>query len=125
MASYTGAYKQKDEKYLKKIILSLLPNEPLNVKSSSLSYATGINSRDVRLIIQKLRDDGHPICGTPHKGYWIARTSFDMDETMKKLESHIKSCQDTLESLSKAQRNLIKKEYKEERENYEYTNLLV
>ena len=46
-----------------------------------------------------------------------------MDETMKKLESHIKSCQDTLECLSKAQRNLIKKEYMEERETgetYEY-----
>ena len=121
--AYTGAYKQKDENYLKKIILSLLPNEPSNVKSSTLAYATGLNSRDVRFIIQKLRDDEYPICSTPEKGYWIARTSFDMDETMKKLESHIKSCQDTLECLSKAQRNLIKREYMEERETgktYEY-----
>ena len=113
--AYTGAYKQKDENYLKKIILSLLPNEPSNVKSSTLAYQTGLNSRDVRFIIQKLRDDEYPICSTPEKGYWIAQTSFDMDETMKKLESHIKSCQDTLECLSKAQRNLIKKEYMEEK----------
>ena len=121
--AYTGAYKQKDENYLKKIILSLLPNEPSNVKSSTLAYQTGLNSRDVRFIIQKLRDDEYPICSTPEKGYWIAQTSFDMDETMKKLESHIKSCQDTLECLFKAQRNLIKKEYMEEREagkTYEY-----
>lgn len=124
---YIGAYKQKDENHLKEVILSLLPNEPSNVTSSSLSYATGLNRRDVRFIVQKLRDDEYPICSTPEKGYWIARTSFDMDETIKKLEAHIKSCQDTLECLSNAQRNLIKKEYKKEymkeretRETYEY-----
>ena len=103
--------------------MSYSDTSPWSIKSSTLAYQTGLNSRDVRFIIQKLRDDEYPICSTPEKGYWIAQTSFDMDETMKKLESHIKSCQDTLECLSKAQRNLIKKEYMEERETgktYEY-----
>ena len=103
---YTGKYKKKDESYYKELVLSQIPNEPSGMNSKDISKNINLCSRDVRLIIQKLRDDGHPICGTPHDGYWVARTSFDMNETIKKLESHISNCNYTLEALKSAQEQL-------------------
>ena len=118
--AYTGTYKHKDEEYLKEVILSLIPNEPYNIGSKQLASYTGLKSRDVRLLIQKLRDDGNPICATPQDGYWIARTSDDMNDTMIKLKAHIKNSIDTYNSLVKSQNELKRKEG-----NNEYTKLLV
>ena len=103
---YTGHYKNNEEDYLKEIVLNYIPSEPSGVNSRDISKNLNICSRDVRLIIQKLRDDGHPICATPHEGYWMARTSFDMDETIKKLESHINNCKGTLCALKSSQERL-------------------
>ena len=90
----------------KKIVLSMIPNEPCNINSTDIAKNTCIPSRNVRLIIQALRDDGHPICSTPENGYWIARSSYDLNETMKKLQNHINSCQMTLDALTDCQRKL-------------------
>lgn len=117
---YTGTYKHKDEERLKEIILSLIPNEPYNVGSKQLASYTGLKSRDVRLLIQKLRDDGNPICATPQDGYWIARTSEDMKETLVKMKSHIANCKDTYNALIKCQNQL-----KQQEGNNEYSELLV
>ena len=118
--AYTGTYKAKDESYFKELLLNLIPTEPTNVNSKQLAEYAGLKSRDVRLLIQKLRDDGYPICATPEKGYWIARTSWDMNDTMIKLKSHIKNSIDTYNSLVKSQNELKRKEG-----NNEYTELLV
>lgn len=117
---YTGTYKHKDEEYLKEVILKLIPNEPYNVGSKQLASYTGLKSRDVRLLIQKLRDDGNPICATPQDGYWIARTSDDMKETLAKMKSHIFNCKDTYNALIKCQNQL-----KQQEGNDEYSKLLV
>ena len=108
--AYTGTYKAKDESYFKELILNFIPTEPNNTNSKQLAEYIGSNARDVRLIIQKLRDDGYPICGTPYNGYWMARTSWDMNETMKKLQNHIDSCQMTLDALMECQRKLRESE---------------
>jgi len=108
--AYTGTYKAKDESYFKELILNFIPTEPNNTNSKQLAEYIGLNARDVRLIIQKLRDDGYPICGTPYNGYWMARTSWDMNETMKKLQNHIDSCQMTLDALMECQRKLRESE---------------
>ena len=118
--AYKGAYKVKDESYLKELILNIIPTEPNHTNSKQLAEYIGLNARDVRLLVQKLRDDGYPICATPEQGYWIARTSLDMDDTMIKLKSHIKNSIDTYNSLVKSQNELKRKE-----ENNEYTELLV
>ena len=117
---YTGTYKHKDEKYLKELVLSSIPNEPFNIGSKQIASYTGLNSRDVRFLIQKLRDDGEPICATPEKGYWIARTSEDMKETLAKMESHINNCKDTYNALVNTQNKL-----KQQEGDNEYTELLV
>ena len=118
--SYTGKYKAKDESYFKELILNFIPKEPNHMNSKQLAEYIGLNARDVRLLVQKLRDDGYPICSTPEKGYWMARTSWDMDDTMIKLKSHIKNSIDTYNSLAQCQNVLKRKEG-----NNEYTELLV
>ena len=104
--AYKGAYREQDEKYLKELILNIIPTEPAHMNSKQLAEYIGLNARDVRLLVQKLRDDGHPICSTPENGYWIARSSYDLNETMKKLQNHIDSCQMTLDALAGCQRKL-------------------
>ena len=118
--AYTGTYKAKDESYFKELLLNLIPTEPTHVNSKRLAEYAGLKSRDVRLLIQKLRDDGYPICATPKDGYWMARTSFDMNDTMIQLKSHIQNSIDTYNSLVKCQNALKRKEG-----NNEYTELLV
>ena len=118
--AYTGTYKAKDESYFKELLLNLIPTEPTHVNSKQLAEYAGLKSRDVRLLIQKLRDDGYPICATPEQGYWMARTSWDMNDTMSKLKSHIKNSIDTYNSLVESQNALKRKEG-----NNEYTELLV
>ena len=118
--AYTGTYKAKDESYFKELILNCIPKEPAHMNSKKLAEYIGLNSRDIRLLIQKLRDDGYPICATPEQGYWMARTSLDMDDTMSKLKSHIKNSIDTYNSLVESQNELKRKEG-----NNEYTELLV
>ena len=118
--AYTGTYKAKDESYFKELTLNFIPTEPTHVNSKQLAEYTGLKSRDVRLLIQKLRDDGYPICGTPYNGYWMAKTSFDMNDTMIQLKSHIQNSIDTYNSLVKCQNALKRKEG-----NNEYTELLV
>ena len=118
--AYTGTYKAKDESYFKELLLNLIPTEPTHTNSKQLADYIGLNARDVRLLVQKLRDDGYPICATPEKGYWIAQTSWDMNDTMIKLKSHIKNSIDTYNSLVQCQNELKRKEG-----NNEYTELLV
>ena len=118
--AYKGAYKVKDESYLKELILNIIPTEPTHMNSKQLAEYIGLNSRDVRLLIQKLRDDGYPICATPENGYWMARTSWDMNDTIINLKAHIENSIDTYNSLVGSQNALKRKEG-----NNEYTELLV
>lgn len=118
--AYKGAYKVKDESYLKEFILNIIPTEPVHMNSKQLAEYIGLNARDVRLLIQKLRDDGYPICATPENGYWMARTSWDMNDTIIKLKAHIENSIDTYNSLVESQNALKRKEG-----NNEYTELLV
>ena len=103
---YKGTFKKGNEQYLKEIVLSMIPNEPCGMSSANIARNTGIKSRDVRYIIQLLRDNGNPICATPENGYWIARYSGDLDETLNKMKSHIENCQATYEALENCRRRM-------------------
>ena len=118
--AYKGAYREQDEKYLKELVLGCITDEPTRLSSTKIADYLGLHARDVRLLVQKLRDDGYPICATPEQGYWMERTSRDMDDTMIKLKSHIENSIDTYNSLAKCQNELKRKEG-----NNEYTELLV
>lgn len=110
---YKGTFKKGNEQYLKEIVLSMIPNEPCGMSSANIERNTGIKSRDVRYIIQLLRDEGKPICATPENGYWIARYSGDFDETLSKMKSHISNCQVTqvtYEALENCRRRMKRSE---------------
>ena len=118
--AYKGTYKANYESYFKELLLNYIPTEPTHMNSKQLAEYIGLKSRDVRLLVQKLRNDGYPICATPDQGYWMARTSLDMNDTMSKLKAHIKNSIDTYNSLVESQNELKRKEG-----NNEYTELLV
>ncbi len=101
MGSYSKGFKTKETNYLKELVFGRIPTRPIGVNSKDIARQTGINSRDVRFIIQMLRDDGEPICGTPKGGYWIAQYSDELNESINKLKSQITTMHDTLDSLCK------------------------
>ncbi len=103
---YTGCFNKQEEDYLKERLLSVIPNEPCGTSSKDLSDLTGLNSRDVRLLIQKLRNEHYPICGTPEHGYWIAKYPGELNDTINRLQSHVKNCNSTILALQIAQSKL-------------------
>lgn len=106
------AYKKnyKDLNFMQERVMRFIPNEPSNIHSRDIARNTGESERDIRYIIQTLRDNGVPICATPKDGYWIARTSWDLNETIKNMESHIQNCKDTLQSLLDAKSEIERSE---------------
>ena len=108
--AYRANIKTKDEEYYKELILSCIPNCPSGVHYKDISDGCGINQRDVRAIIQKLREDGHPICGTPKDGYWVAQNKGELNETILKLKAQLGSIAYTINCLYKAQESLSLKE---------------
>lgn len=99
MAEYRPHIKKKDISFYKDLVLNHIPNEPSKTSSKDIAYNCNLKPRDVRFLIQSLRDEGYPICATPESGYWMAGTSFDMTDTLTKLKSHIESCQTTYDAL--------------------------
>lgn len=100
----------KNIAYMKDCVLHSLPHEPIGIHQKDISSNTGFSTRDVRHIIQRLRDDGYAICGTPNDGYWITQTSFELNDTIAKMRSHIEQSKDTLNALIEAQKRLEIKE---------------
>jgi biotin operon repressor len=107
---YIISKSDKSIAYMKDCVLHSLPHEPIGIHQKDISNNTGFSTRDVRHIIQRLRDDGYAICGTPNDGYWIAQTSFELNDTIAKMRSHIEQSTDTLDALIEAQKRLEIKE---------------
>lgn len=103
---YRGKYRKKDEDYLKQLVIAALPLRPSNISSTQLSQSLGINSRDVRHLIQLARMDGVPICSTAGKGYWITDDAAELSETIMNMKSTLKTLQGTIDTLELA-RNII------------------
>lgn len=106
--AYKKKYKNLDN--MQEVVLGLIPPQPSQVHSKDIASYLNEQPRDVRYIIQTLRDNGFPICATPKDGYWIARTSFDLNETIRKMRSHIENCEYTLDALVQAKKDMERKE---------------
>lgn len=115
--SYTPCYKTKDEKYLMELVLDGLPQYPCQFRLKDLYAYTGVKERDIRFIIQKLRQKGYPICSTPEDGYWMAQHSTDLNDTIAKMESHWVNMTLTINSLMEARKELASKERMEMHEH--------
>ena len=55
--------------------------------AANLAAALYCNQRTVRELITELREDGVAVCGHPATGYFIARTSAELEETCQFLRS--------------------------------------
>lgn len=55
-------------------------------------------ARDLRFIVRDLRNAGYPICSNTY-GYYIAESYAEITSTVTLLRSHIKSIQETIDSM--------------------------
>lgn len=46
-----------------------------------LGYHSGAAERQLRTVVEALRDAGHPICAHPSTGYFVAASSAELDRT--------------------------------------------
>lgn len=76
------------------------------IHQKDLRMNTGYDTRFIRYIIQKLRDDGHPICSTTSEGYWLASTSLELKDTLNQLNSQISTLQGTVDALTETYNKL-------------------
>ena len=60
------------------------------VFSRELQFIFQLDGRNVRRNISKLRQEGHPIC-SDENGYYYADSQSDVDLTVKRMDSLIKS----------------------------------
>jgi biotin operon repressor len=94
--------KEKKDLFMQKVVLSCIPRGIDNaIHSKELSFMTGLSKRDIRIIIQKLRKDGEPICSLTNKGYWIAKNSDELYKCLSSLREQRDTLEDTIEALMK------------------------
>lgn len=57
------------------------------VAKFNVRSATRINARELRSLVEALREDGQHICATPSHGYFIAKSVEELDATCEFLRS--------------------------------------
>lgn len=102
--------KKIDYDYYKELVLREIPAEPVKKHHKSIAYNVGLSPVETRDIIRMLRDDGYPICSNSTDGYWMARTSSEIQEVINMFNSYIYSMQMTVESLTETKLNKMKEE---------------
>ena len=66
---------------VKEALLRYHVGRPAGISCRKLAAAVAAAEREVREAVTALRRSGHPVCGTPSTGYFIARTREELDET--------------------------------------------
>lgn len=67
-----------------------------------LAQKLDATERAVRLLIKEAREDGHPICGKPESGYYLAATQEELQETINFLLARAKTSLDQADRLKHA-----------------------
>lgn len=96
---YSGNWKKKDYLLIKQAIITSIPDEPLGISSKDIARNINLDSRDVRCMIQILRSEGYAICSSPRDGYWYARSSDELKNTISKIGTQIDTMQETKSAL--------------------------
>lgn len=52
------------------------------VSAADLAYMLNIPERRVRLLVTEAREDGIAICGHPATGYYVARSTEELEDTI-------------------------------------------
>lgn len=103
----------KKPKYLtveQKQVYNLLPTSPCQLHYNDIASLTGIRQRNVRIIIQELRNMGVPIACIPKDGYWIVENPQDLMPTINMLKNTRDTLNDTINALILAYDKLLEEE---------------
>lgn len=103
----------KKPKYLtveQEQVYNLLPTSPCQLHYNDIASLTGIRQRNVRIIIQELRNMGVPIACIPKDGYWIVENSQDLMPTINMLKNTRDTLNDTINALILAYDKLLEEE---------------
>lgn len=103
----------KKPKYLtveQEQVYNLLPTSPCQLHYNDIASLTGIKQRNVRIIIQELRNLGVPIACIPKDGYWIVENSQDLMPTINMLKNTRDTLNDTINALILAYDKLLEEE---------------
>lgn len=94
--------KAKDKSYIQEIVLSLLRTGEQNATATRvIKNATGLSTRDLKLVISDLREF-YPICSkeTDGGGYWLAANDDEINNFIALLERRIQSNIKTIEAMN-------------------------
>lgn len=91
-------------------VYNLLPTSPCQLHYNDIASLTGIRQRNVRIIIQELRNMGVPIACIPKDGYWIVENSQDLMPTINMLKNTRDTLNDTINVLILAYDKLLEEE---------------
>lgn len=103
----------KKPKYLtveQEQVYNLLPTSPCQLHYNDIASLTGIRQRNVRIIIQELRNMGVPIACIPKDGYWIVENPQDLMPTIDMLKNTRDTLNDTINALILAYDKLLEEE---------------
>lgn len=103
----------KKPKYLtveQEQVYNLLPTSPCQLHYNDIASLTGIRQRNVRIIIQELRNMGVPIACIPKDGYWIVENPQDLMPTINMLKNTRDTLNNTINALILAYDKLLEEE---------------
>ena len=87
-----------------------MPISPCQLHYNDIASLTGIRQRNVRIIIQELRNMGVPIACIPKDGYWIVENPQDLMPTINMLKNTRDTLNDTINALILAYDKLLEEE---------------
>lgn len=73
------------------------------VTARVIARALEISECYVRSVIHTLRHDGHLVC-SDHRGYWLAVTADDVEETARRLSARAQTIARTVRAMRRAHR---------------------
>ena len=71
------------------------------ISAKKLARLIDCTERKLRNTISRLRQAGHPICGTPETGYFLPETSEEFEQTIAFLESRAMHSLATISTMRK------------------------
>lgn len=75
--------------------------ESVAIKNRELRSIFNLTDRQVRSIVNQLRQEGEPICSSS-QGYWYSTDPDDIEKTLHRLEAQVENMNISITGLKKA-----------------------
>lgn len=70
------------------------------IKARELCSLFNLSNRDIRNVVNGLRQEGEPICSSS-SGYWYSTEPADINKTIHRLEGQVKNMNSSIKGLKK------------------------